>query len=90
MSDDRTAEQRKADAALTAAIDQVRAAYYGEPEASVLMEYVVVASRQSYADDGEPESEIALMPRDGNQPLHRLLGLIGYADVRYRKMIGED
>lgn len=85
----RTPEQRVADEALTAAIEQTLRAYNGD-EPWILTEYVVVTSQHTINDDGEPLTAIGCLHRDGDIPLHRALGLVEYAATRYRKRATED
>lgn len=86
----RTAEQKAADDALTAAIEQVRAAYCDdEPDGAVLTDYVVVQVWQGWDADGDGYTITASHPRDQDVPLYRLLGLLEYARARYREDLGE-
>lgn len=89
-STDRTPEQIAADDALTAAIEQVWAAYYPDSEPGLLCEYVVLARRRSFDDDGQTLTAHASMPRDGDVPIDLLLGMTEYASTRLRKTIAED
>lgn len=86
----RTPEQIAADDALTAAIEQVWAAYYPDSEPGVLLEYVVAARRRSFDDEGDPLTANAIMPRDGDVPVDLMLGLTEYVTTRLRKRIAED
>lgn len=87
---DRTPEQVAADEALTAAIERTWAAYYPDSEPGILLEYVVLARRRSFDDDGEALTANALMPRDGDVPIDLMLGITEYASTRLRKRIAED
>jgi hypothetical protein len=86
----RTAEQRDADEALTAAIEQVLRAYGEGAWNGVLTEYIVITSQQNFDDDGEGLTAVGSIFRDGEVPLHRALGLAEYAAARYRKRITTD
>lgn len=86
----RTPEQTAADNALTAAIEQVIAAYYPNTEAYLLSEYVVVTCQQRYDDDGDGITAVGTVYRDGDVPPHRALGLLDYARTRLKKTITED
>lgn len=83
-----TPEQRDADQALTEAIARCSVAHFGE-SGRVLTEYVVVISRQGWDDDGDSVTSVETLHSDGDVPLHRCLGLVDYAAVRYRKHIAE-
>lgn len=85
----RTPEQVTADLALTAAIEQALAAY-GDEQAYVLTEYVVVTSQQRFDDDGDSVTAVGLVYRDGDVPTHRALGLCEYAATRLRHYISQD
>lgn len=85
----RTPEQLAADEALTAAIQSVLTAYHGD-DTALLTEYVVVGTMRDWDDDGDPVTKNYTVPRDGNVPLHQLLGLSEYASTRFRKLIVED
>ncbi|MFI1197712.1 hypothetical protein ACH4T9_31250 [Micromonospora sp. NPDC020750] len=85
----RTLEQVAADDALTAAIEQALAAY-SDGQAWVLTEYVVLTAQHRFADDGDSLTAVGTLYRDGDVPLHRALGLVGYAETRMRKLIAED
>jgi hypothetical protein len=85
----RTPEQRAADAALTAAIEQTLTAYADDGQAWILTEYVVLTAQTRY-DDGEASTAVGALYRDGDVPLHRALGLVEYASTRMRKTIAED
>ncbi len=86
----RTDEQRAADEALTAAIEQVRAAYYPEDRGtSVLTEYLVIFAELSYDPDGDAETTVGLHPRDGDGPVYQQIGLAAWADSRLRRLISE-
>lgn len=85
----RTAEQTAADEALTAAIERVLQAY-DDGHAWILTEYVVVTSQHRFDDDGDPLTAVGVLPRDGDVPLHRSLGLVEYVSTRLRCRITED
>lgn len=89
--DGRTDEQRAADTALTEAITGVLAAYDdSEGDRGVLTEYVAVSAWQSWDDDGDGLTAIAVSPMNGDVPLHRLTGLLDYALTRMRARITDD
>ncbi|MEU0081380.1 hypothetical protein ABZY58_26060 [Micromonospora tulbaghiae] len=85
----RTPEQVAADEALTAAIEQALLAY-GDSQAYVLTEYVVVTSQQRFDEEGNSITAIGFINRDGDVPYHRILGLLEYAATRTRKHIATD
>lgn len=86
----RTPEQVAADDALTAAIEQVLAAYSDSERAWVLSEYVVITAQHRFDDDGDGITAIGCINRDSDVPLHRMLGLTEYAATRIRKRIADD
>ena len=86
----RTPEQIAADDALTEAIERAWHAYYPGTEPGILTEYVVLARRRSYDDEGDPLTANAIMPRDGDIPIDLMLGLTEYTSARLRKRICED
>lgn len=85
----RSPEQIAADAALTAAIEQVLQAY-GSGQAYVLTEYVVLTSQQRFDEAGDGITAVGIAYRDGNVPTHRALGLCEYASTRLRHWIAQD
>lgn len=85
----RTPEQVAADQALTAAIEQALQAY-GDEQAYVLTEYVVITSQQRFAEDGYGVTAVGLISRDSDVPLHRMLGLVEYASTRLRRSAASD
>ena len=86
----RTPEQIAADDGLTEAITQAWHAYYPDERTGILTEYVVLARRRSYDDDGDPLTANAIMPRDGDVPIDLMLGLTEYTSALLRKRICED
>jgi hypothetical protein len=90
MAMPRTPEQIEADDGLTDAITKVIKAYHGAERAFVLSEYVVLVAQQGWEDDGDSVTAMTSVPRDGDVPIHRLLGLVEYASTRYRATIAED
>jgi hypothetical protein len=90
MADDRTPEQREADAQLAEAVDRVAEAYGEQSAGWVTTEYVVIWARQGWDDDGDPSTVVGTAVPENTVPIHRLLGLFEYAAVRYRKLIGTD
>jgi hypothetical protein len=88
----RTPEQVAADDALTAAVEAVQFAYLkdGEDVGGVLTEYLVIATRRNWDEDGNGWTTTSSRVRDGEMPLDRQLGLVEYAAVRIRKRIAED
>ena len=85
-----TPEQREADAALTAAIEQTLTAYADDGQAWILTEYVVLTAQTRYDDEGDPTTAVGTLFRDGDVPYHRALGLLDYAATRMRAAITED
>lgn len=90
MTDSRTPEQRAADDALTAAVEQALAAYSEPDRPWVLTEYVVVTAQQTYDEAGDGLTAVGCIYRDGDVPMHRVLGLLEYAATRTRKRIATD
>lgn len=80
MSDDRTAEQRKADEELTAAIEANMRAYNWTD--GLLTDYVVVTVQQNYSDDGSMTTAYGSLYRDNGLPWYRIIGLLRAASVR--------
>jgi hypothetical protein len=89
VSESRTIEQREADAALTAAVEAVNRAYYGE-DGRLLTDYIVVFAEQSWDNEGEQVTAVGVSPRDGDMPIYRTLGLLDYALTRARQRLAED
>lgn len=77
----RTAEQKAADEALTAAIEGVRRAYDAEDVTAgmTMTEYVVVQALTTWDEEGDGRSSVIISYRDGDVPLHRAIGLLQYA-----------
>jgi len=97
----RTPEQIEADEALTAAIERCREVYHlndkdddDGPEVpdgpGVTMEYVVIGSTALLGDDGTSYTGVFTIHRDDGVPMHRILGLLEYAGVRWRNIVRED
>lgn len=88
----RTAEQKAADDALTAAIEAVRDAYSDETGSReyLLTDYVVISAGTRFADDGESWSQVAMIYRDNDIPAYRILGLLDFALARARRYVAED
>ncbi|HEX6682965.1 MAG TPA: hypothetical protein VF062_09235 [Candidatus Limnocylindrales bacterium] len=86
----RTPEQKAADEALTAAVEQALTAYGSEEQSYVLTEYVVLTAQTRYDEDGDAVTAVGIVYRDGDVPHHRALGLIDYAATRLRAAIAED
>jgi hypothetical protein len=75
----RSDEQKAADEALTAAIQQVRTAYYpDEGDPGILTDYYVMSAWQGWSEEGEGFTSMMSTPRDGDLPLYRILGLLDY------------
>ncbi len=79
----RTAEQKAADEALTAAVDRVARAYE-YVGAAVLTEHVTVAAFRSF-DGDDALTTITTLPQDAGLPVHHVLGLLDYATTVYRR-----
>lgn len=75
----RTPEQIAADDALTEAIQNAWVAFAPDTQTGLLMEYVVLARRRTFDDDGEPLTSNILMPRDQDVPMDLLIGLANHA-----------
>lgn len=89
MSDTRSPEQKSADEALTAAVETVNRAYYGEG-GRLLTDYVVVFAEQSWDEDGDSVTAVGVNPRDGDLPIYKTIGLLDYALTRARQRLSED
>lgn len=89
MSDSRSAEQRAADDALTAAIEQVNRAYYGDSD-RLLTDYVVIFAEQSWDDDGDSITAVGTNPRDGDMAIYKTIGLLDYGLTRARQRLVQD
>ena len=86
----RTEAQRAADDALTAAIEQMRAAYVDDAASGeVLTDYVVVHVAQGWDDDGDSYTVTGVHHRDAAMPLYRIAGLLHYATVGTDQRIAE-
>ncbi|MEV0357125.1 hypothetical protein AB0H71_13790 [Nocardia sp. NPDC050697] len=81
---DRTPEQIAADEALTEAIQNAWLAYAPNSDFGVLMEYVVLARRRTFAEDGEPLTANIMIPRDQDVPIDLLIGMTGQAEAIFR------
>lgn len=94
MAERRTPEQKAADKALTAALEQVREAYHdyhfgeGTPEPGVLTDYVVIANFSLIDDEEDEISTVLCHPKNGYLPLRNQLSLARYATVRLEGIIG--
>jgi hypothetical protein len=88
MAAERTAEQVAADQQLEDATKAVCEAY-GDGDPWVPMEYVLVYSMQRWDDEGDALTAVGTAIDSGSVPIHRLLGLVEYAAVRYRGLIAE-
>lgn len=77
----RTAEQKAADEALTAAIEQTRRAYdtEGVTAGYTMAEYVVVSALVTWDEEGDGRTSVGIAYRDGDVPTHRAMGLLRYA-----------
>ena len=82
----RTPEQVTADDALTAAIENHQAAYHDDNE-GVLTDYILIAQRTFWDDDGDRCESTYLTVRDGNLGLSRQLGLLAFANTLVRKHV---
>lgn len=97
----RTPEQVAADDALTEAIKRTWRAYWeNEPYADsdvpeeaagegVMMEYMVIGTMASFDKDGEPYTHVFHVYKDGDVPIHRLLGMLEYARLRLARIVQE-
>ncbi|MFC4128905.1 hypothetical protein [Nocardia rhizosphaerae] len=75
----RTPEQREADDALTTAIETVWDAYLeldDDNDPGLLTDYMVIAVRRGYAEDGDPWAQVWRFTRDDSVPEHIQLGLL--------------
>jgi hypothetical protein len=85
----RTPEQRAADNALTAAIESVWAAYDNDPDRGVLTDFIVVAARAGFDDDGDRWTSVGTFTRDNSVPLHVQLGLLEHRGTRIRAIVND-
>ena len=72
----RTPEQRAADDALAAAVEQVMSANGYTGRGLITTDFVVLVAQQGYADDGDGVSAMAWLLRDGEMPWHRIIGVV--------------
>lgn len=84
MSDDRTPEQREADAVFEEAIVELLKAY--DSADGPLMEWVLVTSTHHMSGEGTSSTAVGNWVNPG-QPLHRSLGLLDYTATRLRAHI---
>jgi len=76
VADGRTEEQRKADEALSAAIERCIAAYeYSQPGA-ITTGYMVLVNQRIYQEDGRVDTGVVRMYQDGTMPWVEILGLL--------------
>ncbi len=78
----RTPEQREADEALTAAVESVWTAYLeleDENDPGLLTDYMVIAVRRGFDEEGDTWSQVARFSRDGQVPEYVQLGLLEQA-----------
>jgi hypothetical protein len=85
----RTPEQQAADNALTAAIESVWAAYDDDPDRGVLMDYMVVAARAGFGEDGDRWTSVGAFTREDSVPIHVQIGLLEYRLARLRDILNE-
>ncbi|MBX4168058.1 hypothetical protein K3M35_05175 [Rhodococcus sp. DMU2021] len=85
----RTPEQIAADDALTAAIENHQAAYHDDNE-GVLTDYLVIAGRTFWDDDGDQVEAVYLTVRDDSVSLSKQLGLVEFASLIVRRHITDD
>lgn len=83
MSDERTPEQKAADEAVRAALEQHEAAYRPDHTgmtSSVLVDFVTIAAMRGFMDDGSDGSRIVIgTPNSGDSPAYMLVGLLELA-----------
>ncbi|MFE7744371.1 hypothetical protein [Nocardia sp. NPDC057455] len=73
----RTPEQKAADEALTAAIEQaMRAHFPDDDDPGLLMDYTVIAARGGIDDEGERWASTVSLTRDNNVPSYVQIGLL--------------
>lgn len=87
MADDRTAGQREADEALSAAIERVILEYYPEMTSPRMIGDYMVIGEISEIEDGD--SLVFSHPRNGQFPFYRQMGLIDYVHARHKAQVGE-
>jgi hypothetical protein len=94
--DERTDEQRRADDALTQAINDVCRAYSdppGEFDTYVSGNYVVIASARRFYE-GDPrkgqETIVPVIYKNQDVALHEVLGLLNYALARVQRLVVVD
>lgn len=86
----RTPEQVAADEALTAAIDAVWRAYDDDPDPGYLLDYIVIAARRGFTDDGDNWTSVGSFARDDSVPTHVQLGLLQHRLTSLKYSIGAD
>lgn len=52
----------------------------GTRQDTVVGEFVVIASAHTFDEDGDPVTQVIVIPQDG--PEHRILGLVEHARIR--------
>ena len=85
----RTPEQVTADDTLTAAIEAHQRAYHDDNE-GVLTDYIVIAQRTYWDDDGDRCQAVYLTARDDNIGLSQQLGLAEFASIIIRRHITDE
>jgi hypothetical protein len=97
----RTPDQIKYDDELTEVIQRCWRAYYEDEEGDasipeearregVMMEYLVIGSMQTVDAHGDRYTRVFTLVKDGDQSLHRMLGLVEFAATQYRQTIVEE
>lgn len=84
----RTPEQIAADEALTEAVDRAMKAYGADPE-HLLIDYVVIAARRYWDDEGDACTGYAVLLRDSDLAVHQVAGLLRYGDGQVAQWLAE-
>jgi len=84
----RTEEQKAADEALTAALEECHRVYFGADQGVIMTDYLAVVAHQGIVGDGTSKTVISTLVRDGDIPNYRVLGLIEYAHSAMRNGVG--
>jgi hypothetical protein len=86
VSDDRTPEQRAADDALAAAIEQAARTYGSVGQSAVITNWAVLGTGLGADGEGDLYPDFILLPNNGHGMSHnQLIGLIRTAQIRAEK-----
>jgi hypothetical protein len=88
MADERTDEQKTADAALTLAIEHGMGAYGWD--VGLLTDYVVTVVAQKFTDEGDMHTTYGNLYRDSSMPHYRILGVLRCATIQAERAFNND